>query len=108
MGNPVVIGVLGDAAESIAAHLGSRPVGVVHLHAAVGLPGLRGQDQDQAISADSEMTVRHTSSQVTGGFHDLVEVIVNQVAFDGDVEEALAGIPRPPRRDRLAPRCAAR
>src|SRR5262249_14142180 len=51
----MVVDVLGDAAQPVAAHFRLAAVGVVHPHPRVGLP--RRANQDQAVAADAEMPV---------------------------------------------------
>src|SRR5262249_37669871 len=57
----VIVKVLGDTANAVAAHLGFTAVGVVHAHACVGLVG--GADQDETVGSDAEMTVADPAAQ---------------------------------------------
>ena len=58
----VVVDVLGDAADAVAAHFGVGAVGVEHPHLGVGPLG--GADQDQAVAADAEAAVGDAAGQL--------------------------------------------
>src|SRR6266508_2662875 len=51
----VVVHILGQATNAVAAHLRLTAVGVEHAHAEIGLG--RGKNQNQAIGADAKMSV---------------------------------------------------
>ena len=83
-GDAVVVDVLGDAADAVAAHLAFGAVGVEHAHAGVGPFG--GGDQDQAVGADAEVAVADGAGeggQVAGGG------LVEEVDVDVVVAEAV-------------------
>ena len=50
-----VIDILAHAADGVAAHLGTRTVGIVHLHAKIR--ALRRADQHEPVAADAEMAI---------------------------------------------------
>ena len=54
-GQAMIVEVLGDAADAVAAHLAFGAVGVEHPHPGVGPLGRH--DQDQAVAADPEMAI---------------------------------------------------
>src|SRR5215204_2431492 len=57
LGNAALDGVLGEAANAVAAHLALRPVRIEHPHTQVG--SLRRQGQNQTVAADAEVPVAH-------------------------------------------------
>ena len=64
-GDAVVVDVLGDAADAVAAHLAFGAVGVEHPHPGIGPLG--GHDQDQAVAADAEVAVADGARQRARG-----------------------------------------
>ena len=68
-GQTMIVQILGDTADPVAAHLAFGAVGVEHPHPGIG--SFRGHDQDQAVAADSEMAIadrhRPAAAGSTGG-----------------------------------------
>ena len=64
LAQPVVVDVLGDAADAVAAHFRLGAVGVEHPHPGVG--PLAGTNEDQAVAADAEMAVGDSPRQFGG------------------------------------------
>jgi len=62
VGEAAVVDVLGDAADAVAAHLPAAAVGVVHLHATIGVGGRA--DQDQAVRPDAVVAPGHGARDV--------------------------------------------
>jgi len=60
----VIVQVLGDAADAVAAHLAFGAVGVEHAHP--GTRPLGWHDQDEAVGSDPEMAIAHGDRQLRG------------------------------------------
>ena len=58
----VIEGILGDAANAVAAHLRFAAVGVEHAHAHIGALGWA--NQDEAIAADAEVAIADLDAQL--------------------------------------------
>ena len=65
VGHAALVDVLGDAADSVAAHLRLRAVGVVHIHLEVGLVGWA--DADKPVAARAEVPVGHLAGKLGPG-----------------------------------------
>src|SRR4029079_4870022 len=61
-GNAVIVDVLGDATDAVAAHLRLAAVRVEHAHAGVG--ALRRADENQPVAADAEVPVADDLAQL--------------------------------------------
>src|SRR5206468_5938116 len=80
----VVIHILGDATDAVAAHLGFAAVGVVHAHSGIGLVGRA--EEDQAIRTDAAMPVAdHPAESSRVVRHRLAEAIHVDVIIAGAV-----------------------
>ena len=83
-GDAVVVDVLGDAADAVAAHFGLGAVGVEHPHLGVG--AVDGADQDQAVGADAEVAIGDRAGEGRGvGGNRLAEAIDVDVVVAGAV-----------------------
>src|SRR6185436_3765621 len=82
-GQPVVVDVLADAADAVAAHRSLGAVGVEHDHPEVGL--LRGGDQDEAVGADAGVAVADRDRQRRGIGDLLLEGVDVDVVVAGAV-----------------------
>jgi hypothetical protein len=60
----VIVDVLRDAADTVAAHFRFAAVGVEHLHASVGTIG--GADEYQAVATHAEVSMGNALSQSSG------------------------------------------
>ena len=80
----VVVDVLGDATDAVAAHLRLGAVGIEHLHPGVGRLG--GEDEDQAVAADAEVAIAHAAGEFGRvGWGGLGEAIDVDVVVSGPV-----------------------
>jgi len=79
----VVVGVLCYAADAVSAHFGLGAVGVEHSHFEVG--GLGGQDEDEAVGADAEVSV----ADLDGGLSGVVDRLGEAVNVDVIVSRAV-------------------
>jgi hypothetical protein len=73
LGEAVVVGVLGDAADAVAAHLALAAIGVEHAHADIGVVG--GEDEDEAIGADAGVAVGDEAGDLAGVGESFLEVV---------------------------------
>ena len=95
-GQAMIVQILGDTADPVAAHLAFRAVGVEHPHPGVG--SFRGHDQDQAIAADPEMAIADLHRELPGvGRRRLIEranvdVIVADPVHLGESHRSVAGV----------------
>src|SRR5437016_5986522 len=58
----MVVNVLGDAANPVAAHLAVRPIGVIHPH--FGVAALGRTDQNEPVPAHTEPPIRYPPRQL--------------------------------------------
>src|SRR5262249_14348903 len=73
-GDAVVVEVFPHTADAVAAHLRFTAISVEHAHAGVGLVG--GANEDEAVSANAEMTVADSPAQPCGVvWHRVAEAI---------------------------------
>jgi hypothetical protein len=69
----MVVNVLGDAADAVAAHLGLGTVGVEHAHLRIRNVGRA--DQNQTVRADAEVTITDPDSQFGRIYNCLAEAV---------------------------------
>ena len=86
-GEPLVVHILAQAADAVAAHLSPRAIGVVHLHGKVPPPA--GADADQAIRPHTKVAVGEPDRQPggvggTAGEAVEVDVVVSQPLHFGE------------------------
>src|SRR5690606_17921285 len=82
--DPVIVDVLGNAADTVAAHLAFAAVGIEHLHPRIG--PFRRTNQDQPVTPDSEVPIAHLTSQPGNVFRQfLFERIDIHVVVPGPV-----------------------
>ena len=80
----VIVDILGDAANAVAAHFGLGAVGVKHPHPCVGHGA--GANQDQAVAADAVMPVGDAPGQIGGvGRHGLFKTVDVHVVVSSPV-----------------------
>ena len=64
-----IVHVLGNAANTVTAHLRSATVGVVHLHAAISQRGRGRLDENETVASHAEVAVRDAPSDFRGIQH---------------------------------------
>ncbi len=64
LSDAMIVDVFGNAANTVAAHFGLGPIGVVHAHASVAT--FARTDQDHAIGPDSEVAIRNLFGECGG------------------------------------------